>query len=241
MRTVRLYHPESLIPSQEVQLSSDASRHLLTVLRANEGQALELFNGDGFAYSAKLVNVQKKSASAYIESKQQVANESPLAIHLYQGISRGDKMDLTIQKAVELGVTQITPITSERCGVKLNKERMQKKLEHWQKVAIAACEQSGRNQVPQVNPLKSFVDVITELGEQGLILNPYAEAGIASLRPSQDWKLLIGPEGGFSDDEIALASKHACQQVHLGPRILRTETAGLAVLACLQAQFGDWR
>lgn len=241
MRTIRLYHPEPLNEGQQVALSSDACRHLITVLRAQEGQALELFNGDGFAYQASLNEVKKKSAVASVARKIATHNESPLQLHLYQGISRGDKMDLTIQKAVELGVSEITPVTSERCGVKLNRERLQKKLEHWQKVAISACEQSGRNIIPRVNSVTSFAEAVTTAKQQGLILNPYSEQGLSSLAESSAWQIFIGPEGGFSDDEVQFAAKQGCNQVHLGPRILRTETAGLAVLSCLQAQFGDWR
>jgi len=241
MRTIRLYHPESLSKNLHVELSADARRHLVTVLRAESGQEIELFNGDGFSYQGHLTEIKKKSAIVTIEQQVKVENESPIHIHLYQGVSRGDKMDLTIQKAVELGVNEITPLLTERCGVKLNNERMEKKVEHWQRVVVSACEQSGRNIVPKVNEPIQFSRLFSEHNLSGLILNPYADKGMAELTPQDTWSIMIGPEGGFSDEEVDFALKQGCDDVKMGPRILRTETAGLAMLACLQAQFGDWR
>lgn len=241
MRISRIYHPDTLTPQTDINLSADASNHLARVLRAQIGQKVSLFNGDGYDYSAEISQISKKQVSVTILDKTQNQTESLLKLHLGQVISRGDRMDFTIQKSVELGVSEITPLISERCGVKLNAERMAKKVEQWQKIAISACEQSGRAFVPKVNPVIQLSSWLNQSFDGVRVnLHPYAKHGISGLTlPSSQVQLLIGPEGGLSDDEINQAREQHFIDVLMGPRVLRTETAGLAAISLLQSYFGD--
>lgn len=241
MRISRIYHPDTLIVESEVELSADASNHLGRVLRIQTGQAVTLFNGDGFDYSAVVSQVSKKSVSVNLLSKIKNESESPLSLHLGQVISRGDRMDFTLQKSVELGVSEITPLFSERCGVKINAERLAKKIEQWQKIVISACEQSGRSFVPKVNPVIQLDDWLQQpFNGTRVNLHPQAKHGIKGLTiKNNQVQLLIGPEGGLTDEEIAQANQSHFIDVLMGPRVLRTETAGLSAIAMLQSQFGD--
>jgi 16S rRNA (uracil1498-N3)-methyltransferase len=258
MGNPRIYQDSIFTTGQAVALSDEAFGHTVRVLRLKEGDAITLFSGhviDGTygEYQAELVNVSKKSADASIISFNKKDNESPLNIHLGQGISRGDRMDFTLQKSVELGVNTITPIFTERCGVKLNKERLEKKHQQWQKIVISACEQSGRCIVPIVNDPISLQDWLDQETEALKInLHPKAQYSIMNLPQerlhqdsSQDSdhqarvRLLIGPEGGLTDEEIDNANKASFNDVLLGPRILRTETAALTAITALQCRFGD--
>jgi 16S rRNA (uracil1498-N3)-methyltransferase len=243
MRTIRLFHSGELPSIGEIELDAEAKRHLVTVLRSTQGQAVELFNGDGFNYQGILSHIEKKRAVVTIQAREKSNNESPISLHLYQAVSRGDKMDLTIQKAVELGVNQITPMTTERCGVKLNDQRWQKKFQHWQKVIQSACEQSGRTSVPQLNTITSIEHLIESKREFAscIVLDPVASHSLSEYEAStKSLSVIIGPEGGLTEQEIQRLCAAGCQGVRLGPRILRTETAGLAVISVLQARFGDW-
>lgn len=240
MRIPRIYHPASIALATEFALSDDGSNHIGRVLRMSEGQALELFNGDGYNYPSVIVRVEKKAV--YVKAQSQEANpvESPLSIHLGQGISRGDRMDFVIQKAVELGVTEITPLFTERCGVKLDAERLEKRTEQWQKIAIAACEQSGRSVVPTVHKALQLKNWLAqETHELKLTLSPWTETSIKTMQGSQRIRLVIGPEGGFTDLEVSHTEQAGFHPVRLGPRVLRTETAALTALSALQLQFGD--
>lgn len=205
------------------------------------GQSITLFCGDGFDYLTTINEVTKKSVTVDVTDKTAVDNESPLNIHLAQGISRGDKMDFTIQKSVELGITDITPIFTERCGVKLKGERLEKKHQQWQKIAISACEQSGRATVPTIHAPIDFNEFIQQKTEQlKLNLHPRASISVSGLSlPEQGVRFVIGPEGGLNDQEIEAASDNGYQEILMGPRILRTETAALTLLTALQVQFGD--
>lgn len=240
MRTIRLYQPGPLTPGQSVALCEDAANHAGKVLRMQAGEALELFNGDGNNYAAVIIEVGKKQLVVDIQSSSANPVESPLKLHLGQGISRGDRMDFAIQKAVELGVSEITPLFTERCGVKLDAERLEKKREQWQKIVISACEQSGRSLVPPVHPP---VTLEKWLGQTDnclkLTLDPWTNATIKQLTPTDRLRLVIGPEGGFSDREVAATTLAGFQPVRLGPRVLRTETAALTAIAALQLQLGD--
>jgi 16S rRNA (uracil1498-N3)-methyltransferase len=243
MRTIRLFHSGELPENGDMVLDDEARRHLVTVLRSSLGQPVELFNGDGFNYQGILSQIEKKRASINVHGREKSNNESPVNLHLYQAVSRGDKMDLTIQKAVELGVNQITPITSERCGVKLNDQRWNKKVLHWQKVIQSACEQSGRTIVPQLNAIISLDSIIESKQDLAhtIVLDPVAAQSLSDFETkTQSLQIIIGPEGGLTEQEIKRLCEVGCQGVRLGPRILRTETAGLAVLSVLQAKFGDW-
>jgi 16S rRNA (uracil1498-N3)-methyltransferase len=246
MPKTRIYQNSEFIVNERVGLSDDAFGHIVRVLRLAEGDLVALFNGhEAFQYTAKLVEVKKKHASVEIINKTAVNNESPVNIHLGQGISRGDRMDFTLQKSVELGVNKITPLFTERCGVKLSAERLAKKRDQWQKIVISACEQSGRCFVPEVTQPMFLQDWLNEKNQAlKLNLHPKAEHSIMTLpfafeSESQEVRLLIGPEGGLSDEEISQANQAGFQDVLLGPRILRTETAALTAITALQCRFGD--
>ena len=240
MRTIRLFQPGVLTPGQTVALCEDAANHAGKVLRMLPGDALELFNGDGQNYAAQITEVGKKQLWVQIQSAAANPVESPLHLHLGQGISRGDRMDFAIQKAVELGVSEITPLFTERCGVKLDAERLEKKREQWQKIVISACEQSGRSVVPPVHlPVTLEKWLAQDDNCLKLTLDPWTSATIKQLTPTNRLRLVIGPEGGFSDREVAATTAAGFQPVRLGPRVLRTETAALTAIAALQLQLGD--
>ncbi|TKB47127.1 16S rRNA (uracil(1498)-N(3))-methyltransferase [Thalassotalea mangrovi] len=245
----RIYLAEPLTNDATVSLSDDAFGHVIRVLRLKEGDAITVFNGDGDEYLATLINVSKKRADIKVVEKIRVANESPLHLHLGQVISRGDRMDFTLQKSVELGVSEITPLFSERCGVKLSGERLQKRIAQWQKIVVAACEQSGRAIVPKVNDARNIEEFLQQdTMALKINLHPRAEHSIIGL-PVKDLalehenrvRLLIGPEGGLTEEEISQASTEGYQEVLLGPRVLRTETAALTAITALQCRFGDLR
>lgn len=242
MRNPRIYQQSQFTINDSVNLSEDAFGHVVRVLRLKEGDAITLFNGEeAFQYNAVLANVSKKSAQAEIRTKEEILTESPLNIHLGQGISRGDRMDFTLQKSVELGVNTITPLFTERCGVKLNAERLEKKRQQWQKIVISACEQSGRAIVPIVAEPMQLSDWLKQQTKALKInLHPKAQHSIMSLPMENNRvRLLIGPEGGLTDEEITLANQNDYYDVLLGPRVLRTETAALTAITALQCKFGD--
>ncbi|MEZ8144406.1 16S rRNA (uracil(1498)-N(3))-methyltransferase [Enterovibrio norvegicus FF-33] len=241
MRIPRIFHPERLPDNGRVSLSEDAANHVGRVLRMQIGQEILLFDGSGAEFPAVIAETSKKSVAVDVVERVERSIESPLDLHLGQVISRGDKMEFTIQKSVELGVNVITPLISERCGVKLNAERFDKKLQQWQKIAIAACEQSGRNIVPEIRPVMALEEWTTE-DFDGLKLNlhPRAKYSINTLpEPVKRVRLLIGPEGGLSADEIEKTREFGFEETLLGPRVLRTETAALTAITALQVRFGD--
>ncbi|QHB18140.1 16S rRNA (uracil(1498)-N(3))-methyltransferase [Mannheimia pernigra] len=242
MRIPRIYHPEPLANQQTCMLSEDALNHIGRVLRMKAGEQIILFDGSNHIFNATLQAVEKKQIIAKISSNELDNRESNLPIHLGQVISRGDRMEFTIQKSVELGVKIITPLWSERCGVKLNDERQDKKLQQWQKIAIAACEQCGRNEIPEIRPMMKLTDWCKEQdGMLKLNLHPRAKYTIRELSnvPSSGVRLLIGSEGGLSAKEIMMTENEGFTEVLLGKRILRTETASLAAITALQVCFGD--
>jgi 16S rRNA (uracil1498-N3)-methyltransferase len=241
MRIPRVYTPQTMAIGDCIELESGAARHLTSVLRMNCGQLVTLFNGMGGEYSGELIEAKKGKATARITEFDQADRESSLAIHLAIGISRGERMDWIIQKATELGVSQITPLFTERCEVKLQGDRLNKKVGHWQQVAISASEQSQRNRIPSVTtPIK------LEQWQQGckaslkLVLHHRTEKSLSDmLAPSAEIALLIGPEGGLSEREIEQAISLDFSPLTLGPRVLRTETAPLAAISILQSLWGD--
>lgn len=244
MSNLRFFSPPPLQVGRVINLSENAATHATKVLRLKIGDSLTLFCGDGFDYSATLLSLEKKSVTARMDARTKIDNESPLNIQLLQGISSGDRMDVTIQKAVELGVREIFPINTERSVVKLNAERAEKRMEHWQGVAIAACEQSRRAFVPTIHVPQTLGQWLSEhdvAQDLNILLNPIGAKKMAQLsKPNGKIHLLIGPEGGLSANEIALASQHQFQSVVLGPRILRTETAALTAIASMQTVWGDF-
>jgi len=241
MRIPRIFVEQPLAVEQSINLGPDASNHVLNVLRLKNHSPIVLFNGDGNEYPAQLTQTGRREAIALVDAKLHISCESPLAIHLGQGISKGDRMDFVLQKSVELGVTEITPLITERCVVKLNQERWQKKYQQWQKIIIGACEQCGRNSLPKLNPSQEFSSWIAQSTNQlRLTLHPKAERPIAAMRPTAyGVRLLVGPEGGLSEQEIYQTEEHGFQQALLGPRVLRTETAALTSISILQSHFGD--
>ncbi len=243
MRIPRIYTgPDALNPGTEVELPDNAFRHTVQVLRLRPGAQLVLFNGDGHDYPAQLANVERRRASARVQERTPNTSESPLALHLVQAISKADHMDITVQKAVELGVHAIQPVLSTR-GLRLPPERLARKLEHWRAVAVSACEQCGRSRIPELRePLKLDAWLQSRASTDGLrlLLDPCAERGLDTLTPPAGTvELLIGPEGGFAPEELEQAARAKLLGLRLGPRVLRTETAGIVATALLQAQWGD--
>lgn len=237
----RTYINHPLTLNQTVELGDVAFGHLVRVLRLTTGDSIRLFNGDGQEYAACLAEVNKKRASATVSDILRTDTSAKLSMHLGQVISKGDRMDFTIQKATELGITEITPLWSERCDVRLKGERLEKKLEHWRKVAISACEQSGRNTVPAIHPAQHFSDwTKAQDNDVKLILHPHNQKPLNEYRPPQTLSLLVGPEGGFSEIEVEQCLQAEFNGLTLGPRILRTETAALAALSVFQFQWGDF-
>ncbi|MEZ9595075.1 16S rRNA (uracil(1498)-N(3))-methyltransferase [Shewanella sp. 10N.261.52.F9] len=241
MRVPRIYQQSTLVVGQSVALDDEAAGHVGRVLRMSSGEQVSLFNGDGNDYLAEIISASKKNVEVKVLSSEENNSESPLNLHLGQVISRGDRMDFTIQKSVELGVNTITPLFSERCGVKLTGERLEKKIQQWQKIVISACEQSGRSVVPVIRPAMQLADWCAEPSDAvKLNLHPRASHGVNGLTlPNNRVRLVIGPEGGLSAPEIVMTEEHQFTDVLLGPRVLRTETAALTTISALQLKFGD--
>lgn len=227
-------------------LSKDAARHLTSVLRSRSGDQLTLFNGDGSEYGARLLAIGQKKVSVQIESNTPGLVPPPLEITLAIGMSKGDRMDWVIQKAVELGITKIMPLFTERSAIKLDKERAAKKSLHWKKVACSACEQSGQNLIPAIDLPATFEQAVSLGAGRKFILDPVAEQSLVSRLALHTTELpraaliISGPEGGFSRKEIQLAERSDILPVQIGPRILRTETAPIVAISLLQAYWGDY-
>lgn len=244
MRTTRLFVEAPLGPDCEVELPAGAAAHALRVLRLRPGDPVTLFNGDGREYAARLVAAPRGARTA-IQSVAAPLRESPLAITLLQAVARGEKMDWIVQKATELGVARIVPVATERSEVKLDASRGEKRLEHWRAVTIAACEQCGRNTLPRIDPptaLATWLDANpASPSATRWMLHPDGAVRARDLRisPPAAVELAIGPEGGFGETDLAALREHDFRGIALGPRILRTETAGVAALAALQSLYGD--
>lgn len=240
MPTTRIYTEQALRPNETVELEPGPSAHIARVLRMRVGDTLQLFNGDGGEYPATLSSLNKKSVQAVTGDHDPGELESPLRLELGIAISRGDRMDWVIQKATELGVASITPLTTQRTEVKLKGDRESKKMQHWRQIIISACEQCGRNRLPELRPLQSLDKWLpTVVADRKFVLHHRdTNADKADEIPSSV-AILIGPEGGLSPEEIAAAEKSDFEALTLGPRVLRTETAPLVALAILQAKWGD--
>ena len=244
MSNLRFYSADNLKTGTTVKLSENAAAHASRVLRLEISDEIVLFNGDGNDYTCAITSIKKTEAFAIVKSFVKMANESPLNIILLQGISSGDRMDYTIQKAVELGVTAVVPIVTTRSVVKLSNERAEKRLAHWQNVVHAACEQSGRAFVPQVaSPigLSTWLANNPYSNSTRILLNPIGALRMAELpKPTGHIELLIGAEGGLSQTEIDAALSQGFLSVILGARILRTETAALVAISAMQTLWGDF-
>ncbi len=241
----RFFVNQTLNSDETLQLPDTVVRHL-HVLRLRLEDEMVLFNGDGHDYHAKLVDIQKRSATAHITSKNTNTHESPMHFTLVQAISSGDRMDFTLQKSVELGVHVIQPISSERSIVRLQGDRAQKRVERWQEIVISACEQCGRSVIPKVLPiltLKAYLgqlDIPQQDTHVHLLLSIAKNEGIHAIAPPQRITLMAGPEGGLSDQEEALIFAAGFAPLTLGPRILRTETAAMTAMAAMQTLWGDF-
>jgi 16S rRNA (uracil1498-N3)-methyltransferase len=244
MRRIRVFVPDPLAAGDMVPLDGFAADHLMKVLRLSRGAAVTLFNGDGNDYEGTLEVLGKGLAAVQLARAMPVRNESPLALTLAQSVARGEKMDLILQKATELGVARIVPLVSERTEVRLDEDRAGRRLAHWQRVVQSACEQSGRAVVPDVDApiaLPAWVAEVREAQARKLALHPDGARALRELAPSprEGIVLAVGPEGGFGERDLDALAQGGFQRLALGPRILRTETAGLAAIAALQAVFGD--
>lgn len=254
MRIPRIYTPQAL-PADLNQSSAQASTHASVlvlegsaanhvgrVLRMTPGRELKVFNGESQGhYQGIITDVTKKTVTVNLTEFIATENESPLSIHLGQAISKGDRMDFTIQKSVELGVNVITPLWTQRCDVKLNGDRLEKKLQHWQQVAISACEQSGRDRVPTIAaPLKLEQWVESIQSDERWVLDPRGKRDDSKPTDINSAALLVGPEGGLTEEEILVAAEKGFKAKLIGPRVLRTETAALTAITLMQSQWGDF-
>lgn len=240
MRISRFYCPNLPNSGTQMIVPDTVFRHAVQVLRMKPGDLLALFDGRGLEYLAQLEQVDRRQAVVSLQQQLQTANESPLDILLIQGISRGERMDYAIQKAVELGVKRLLPVITERCNVQLAGDRAEKRLNHWRGVMVSACEQSGRRFLPELLSVTTLDEALLNCTDDcKLVLAPEAERSFSSVQKATRIALLIGPEGGLSDAEIERAQAAGFLGVNLGPRILRTETASAAALAVVQSHWGD--
>jgi 16S rRNA (uracil1498-N3)-methyltransferase len=240
MRIPRIYIDQDLAITESILLNENASHYLSKVLRMQEGRELIVFNGRGGEYSAQIKEIGKKQI--VIQTHQFFADnrQSPLDLHLAIGISRGERMDWVLQKATELGVTRIIPLTTERTEVKIKSDKQDKKMQHWQQIIISACEQCQRNLLPELQEPQSIDDWLkTVTTDCRFVLHHRHQQSLANIKKPQSVTLLIGPEGGLSEAEITLAENEHFQSLRLGPRVLRTETAPLAAISLVQYIWGD--
>ncbi|HET6545783.1 MAG TPA: 16S rRNA (uracil(1498)-N(3))-methyltransferase [Rhodanobacteraceae bacterium] len=244
MRIPRIHVPQPLPPGSVVRLPEQAGRHLVRVLRLERGNALRLFNGDGREHAGELHTIAARNVTArVIEPVADRHTESRLRVTLVQAIARGEKMDWILQKATELGVAAIVPVVTERTEVRLAAERAERRMAHWQAVVVAACEQCGRTLLPaitQPRPLADWAIGLDQAAGLRLVLDPAGEMSARDLPALDRMSLVVGPEGGLSDRDLAILKGAGFLTLRMGPRILRTETAGIGALAALQALQGDW-
>lgn len=242
MRITRLHTALPLAPDADIQLGKDAARHLVTVLRLKAGDRVSLFNGQGGEYSGEILDAGSKAVTVHLDGFTPDDRESPLRTLLGIGISKGERFEFVLQKATELGVSEIFPLYTERTEVKLKGEREDKKQARWQQVIASACEQCGRNRLPLLHPPQPLDQWLPVTADVKLLLHHRCDTGLAelsALKPASS-ALLIGPEGGLSHEEIERGQAHDFRSLTLGPRVLRTETAPLVALTLCQALWGDF-
>jgi 16S rRNA (uracil1498-N3)-methyltransferase len=242
VRLIRVHCGQPLVPGAEILLPEAAGNHVARVLRLRAGAPLVLFDGSGHDYAGEIVELDGDRVRVRIGSRSAGLRESPLSISLVQGVSRGERMDWTLQKATELGVRRIQPVIAARSVVRLDDRQAEKRLRHWQAVVASACEQCGRSVLPEVRPPCDLSRHLAEAAREGqrLVLSPAGPASLAGLPTvAQRVELLVGPEGGLDDAELSSAAAAGYAPVRLGPRVLRTETAGVVALTVLQALWGD--
>lgn len=240
--TPRLHLASPLSEGAQLELPGSAAHHAAQVLRLREGEAIVLFNGQGGEYAARIASLGRKSVVVEVGAFAPVERESPMAVTLVQGLSSGERMDMTVQKSVELGVHAIQPVAAEKSVVRLSGERAEARRAHWQRIAIAACEQCGRNRIPEVRPVLPVSRYVPPPGALKLVLAPDAPNRLANFvaAGARELVLAVGPEAGFSEHEERALVAAGFQPVRLGPRVLRTETAAPAALAALNALMGDF-
>lgn len=241
MRLTRVHVEEPLAAGRSCVLTGSAANHIARVLRLREGDAVTLFDGRGGEYAGQLSGFRKDAVQVDVHGHRDIERESSLDLTLAQGVSRGERMDWVVQKATELGVRRILPVLTERSVVRLDEKQREKKLQHWRAIAVSACEQCGRNRVPEIAAPMDLFEALRphEPGTLRLLLSPQGKQRARDLPASSRIMLLIGPEGGLADREQDVALSAGFAPVQLGPRILRTETAAIAALAALQHAFGD--
>jgi 16S rRNA (uracil1498-N3)-methyltransferase len=240
MRTTRIYIEEqNLKTNSDISLNKDKSHYLSRVLRCKLEQELVVFNGlSEYEYQAKIIDINKQTVTLHIYQENKINSESPLNIHIGQAISKGEKLDLVIQKVTELGAAELTPLITERSESK--KSNLDKKLEHWQRIAISAAEQCGRTKILKINQILKLDEWLTEPNGLKLTLDPTSTLKLKDIKAdTKNFSLLIGPEGGLSQAEIILAQKNDFTPISLGPRVMRTETAPIAIVSIIQSQWGD--
>jgi 16S rRNA (uracil1498-N3)-methyltransferase len=240
-RVPRFFTAAALRAGGDARLPEPAAHHAVHVLRLRVGDDVALFDGRGGEYAGRIAAMDRLRVSIDVLAHRAVERESPLRVTLMQGVSAGEKMDLTVQKATELGVAAVQPVIAARSVGRLSGERAELKRAHWQRVAVSACEQCGRNRIPEVLPARALAELCREPPEgTRLLLSPRAELGLRSARLDRPLALAAGPEAGFTDEEEAALADTGFVPVRLGPRVLRTETAALAALAALNALAGDF-
>ena len=240
MRIPRFYQDRPLTVGDQIELDESGHRHAVQVLRLKPDDHLILFNGDGHDYPARVIAINKKQATIEIESDIRITNESPLYTHLALGVAKGERMDFAIQKAVELGVNRLTPLLTDRCVVRLEPKREEKRRQHWLGILRGACEQSGRARLPQLDGVMSFQDFLASpIPGQLFILDPRSDLRLSQCSKPESTVLMIGPEGGFTEAERKQAYQHGASGIQLGPRVLRTETAVITGLTAVQTLWGD--
>ena len=246
MRIPRLYTPQAIELNQEFLLEEQSAHHVATVLRIKKGREVVLFNGDALhgkqgEFTGIISQIDRKKVSVICHKFIEKNTLSPISIHLGACLIKNDRMDWLIQKATELGVNGITPLFSENTDIKLPEDRLAKKLAHWQQVMINACEQCGRTDLVNIHSPQQLKDYIcTSQAELKLFLHPNTNKDTTTIAKPRSIELLVGPEGGFSQEEVEWATANTFQTLSLGPRILRAETAPLAAISVLQSQFGDF-
>jgi len=242
MRLTRVHVDANLHTGQRLTVEGAAGNHISRVLRLRTGDALTLFNGQGGEYGGSIEEIHRDTVVVSVLERREMERESPFQLTLAQGISRGERMDWVVQKATELGVWRIQPLFTERSVVQLDEKQAIRKIQHWRSIAVAACEQSGRNRVPEITQPVGLYEMLEHHtpGGTALLLSPGASLRIADIASAAtDATVLIGPEGGLADVEQAAAIKSGFTPVRLGPRVLRTETAAVCALTLLQQKFGD--
>lgn len=239
MRIPRIYLNESLDVGLTIELSVEAHRHVVNVLRLREADKLILFNGEGKEFLSKIIQIEKKKSTIFIEQEQTNLTNSPLDIELGLSLIKNDKLDFAIQKSVELGVSSITPLAADRSTIKLDSKREIKRQAHWQGIIQSACEQSGRNYLPTLNSIHSISDWLCTSTTPGIIFEPTATIALSKINITDKVRIIIGPEGGFTEKEIQIITQTGFNKVKLGPRVLRAETAALTAITSLQLLWGD--